>query len=246
MNRDQLIVPRRFRVMPPSLVTNLVYMDTGHSPLNNALATYASIRFRPSSAFDVDPTIGGTSMPGFNELAGVYGRYRMLSFKLEVTGVNLEKFPLNFICFASNFDLGANYSQVQSMFGNSFSRYKYLSPSGGMDRATLRTPWWATEHIVGTDSVNISDDFASVVTTSPTNNTYINIGIWTGNSTVLTNGIGIQLVLTVRYRFFEQFHLVTRPDPPHLHPELEVADEVEELKQAVDVLVTRVSSLSVK
>lgn len=243
MDRDQLIVPRRFRAVPPSVITNLVYMDTLHSPLNNAGATFASVRFRPSSAFDVDPTIGGTSMPGFNEWAGMYGRYRMLSFKAHVIGTNLEDFPVNFIIFASNFDLGNNYSQVQSMFGNSFARYKYLSPKGGMDRATLRTPWWKTEHIVGSDAVNVDTDFSATISTSPINNTYLNVGLWTGNGTTLVNGIGMQLVITAQYRFYENFHLVTKPDPPELHPELSKKGEVVELKETLDLLVKKVSAL---
>jgi len=244
MNRDQLVVPRRFRAMPPSLVTNLVYMDTQHSPLNNAGSTFASIRFRPSSAFDVDPTIGGTSMPGFNELAGVYGRYRMLSFKASVIASNLEDFPVNFIVFASNFDLGNNYSLVQSMFGNSFARYKYLSPKGGMDRATVRTPWWKTEHIVGTDAVNVDTDFTANISNSPVNNTYLNIGIWTGNGgTLLVNGIGLQVVITAQYRFYEGFHLVTKPDPPEMHPELQTSSDTSEIKHTLDILVKKVSAL---
>lgn len=242
MKRDQLIVPKRFRTMPPSLVTNLTFMDTSHSPLNNAGATFASVRFRPSSAFDVDPTLGGTSMPGFNELAGIYGRYRMLSFKCHVIGVNLEEFPVNFIVFASNFDLGNNYSQVQSMFGNSFSRYKYLSPKGGMDRALIRTPWWQTEHIVGTDAVNVDTDFSATISANPVNNTYINIGLWTGNGTALVNGVGMQMVLTAQYRFYENFHLVTKPDPPELHPELQ-RDKTIELKQTIDLLTQKISTL---
>lgn len=220
MGRDELVVPRRFRIMPPSLVTELVFFSTLHSPLNNAGATYASVRLRPSSAFDVDPTLGGTSMPGFNEIAGLYGRYRMVRFRAEAVGVNNEDFPVNFMVFASNFDLGNNYSLVQSMVGNSFARYKYLSPRGGMDRATIRTPWWTAPEILGTEAPMLDTDFSATISASPVNNTYVNFGIWTGNSTALVNGIGTQIILTVQYRFYEQFHNVTRPDPPQLHPEL--------------------------
>jgi len=220
MTRDQLIVPNKFRIMPPSLVTKLVFMSTLHSPLNNAGATFASIRFRPSSAFDVDPALGGTSMPGFNELAGIYGRYRCLRFKLDLTAVNNEDFPLNVTAFVSNFDLGANYSQVQSQFGNSYERHKFLSPKGGMDRARLLTPYWRIEDIIGSEAPLLADAYDSTISTSPTNNTYINIGIWTGNSTALVNGVSIQAVITAEYRFHEIFHLVTKPDPIRMHPEL--------------------------
>jgi hypothetical protein len=220
MQKDELILPSRYRVLPPSLVTKLVFMSTLHSPLNNAGLSYATFRLRPSSAFDVDPSIGGTSMPGFNELAATYGRYRMINFKSEVTGVNLDTNAVNLIVFVSNFDLGNNYSQVQSMFGNSFSRYKFLSPAGGLDRATIRTPKWSTAEIVGSEAPLLDTDFSAVVTASPTNNTYLNIGIWTGNATNLVNGVALQVVITAEYRFYEAFHLVTQPDPLQLHPEL--------------------------
>ncbi len=214
MDRDQLILPRRFRVLPPSMVTRLVFMSTLHSPLNNAGSTFASFRLRPSSAFDVDPTLGGTSMPGFNELAGIYGRYRMIKFKVRSIFTNNEDFPVNIIVFASNFDLGNNYSLVQSMFGNSFARYKYLSPRLGMDRATINTPWWSATEILGTEAPLLDTDFSASIASSPVNNTYINFGLWTGNSTALVNGVGCQVVLEVEYRFYEAFHLVTQPGAP--------------------------------
>lgn len=220
LGRDQLVVPRRYRILTPSLVTELVFMSTLHSPLNNAGLSYASARFRPSSAFDVDPIIGGTSMPGFNELAGIYGRYRMLKFKLDLIAINNEEFPVNVVAFVTNFDPGANYAQVQSQYGNSFARSKFLSPKGGMDRASIHTPWWSAAEITGSDTALVDDSYSSTIATSPTNNTYISIGLWTGNNTALVNGVSIQCVITAQYRFSEVFHLVTHPDPPHLHPEL--------------------------
>ncbi len=217
----QIIIPRQYRVATPSLITQLVFQSTLHNPLNNAGLTYASVRFRPTSAYDVDPVIGGTSMPGFNEWAAIYGKYRVLRFRAEIVAVNLElDFPLNFIVFPSNFDLGANYSQVQSQFGNSFAKYRFLSPKGGQDRATIRTPWWSSRQIVGSDSVYLDDDYASNTNASPVNNSYINVAIWTGNAVNLANGAGVQIVITSEVRFSETLHNVTRPDPPQLHPEL--------------------------
>lgn len=218
--RDTLVVPRRYRIMSPSVITRLVYQSTAHSPLNNAGATFASVRFRPSSAFDVDPALGGTSMPGFNEIAGIYGRYRCLRFKIEATAVNLETFPLNFIVFVSNFDLGNNYSQVQSQFGNTFSKYRYLSPQGGMDRATIRSPYWSIAEIVGTDAPLVDTDFSASISGSPINNTFVNVAIWSGNATALVNGVGLQIVITGEYKFYEPSHLVVKPDVLP-HPEIE-------------------------
>lgn len=241
----QITVPRRYRIVPPSMITTLVFQSTSHSPLNNAGLTYASVRFRPTSAYDVDPTIGGTSMPGFNEMAGLYGKYRVLRFKTSVVFVNAEDFPLNAIVFPSNFDLGANYSQVQSQFGNSFAKYRYLSPKGGMDRATIVTPWLSARQIVGTDSVYLDDDYSANTNTSPTNNSYINVAIWTGNTTQLTVGVGLQIVITCEVRFSETLHNITLPDSPELHPELvSGTDEVDNLAEQLKVVLSARSQVS--
>jgi len=177
-------------------------------------------------------------MPGFNEMAGLYGKYRVLRFKTSVIFVNLEEIPLNAIVFPSNFDLGANYSQVQSQFGNSFSKYRYLSPKGGMDRATIVTPWLSARQIVGTDSVYLDDDYSANTNTSPTNNSYINVAIWTGNTSLLSNGVGVQIVITCEVRFSETLHNITSPDPPGLHPELKQSSSDE-----VDVLTAQFNSV---
>ncbi len=223
-NRDgsyQIIVPRRFRIVPPSMITNLVFQSTAHNPLNNAGLTYASVRFRPTSAYDVDPTLGGTSMPGYNELSGLYGKYRVLRWRTEVVASNLElDNQLFLVVFHSNFDLGNNYSQVQSQFGNSFSYYKAMSPKGGLDRAKIRTPWISARALVGSDSVYLDDDYAANTNASPTNNSYVNIAIWTGNGVNLAQGANIMVVITAEVRFSETLHNVTLPDPPEMHPEL--------------------------
>lgn len=227
-NSYQLTVPRRYRIVPPAFVTNLVFQSTAHSPLNNAGLTYASVRFRPTSAYDVDPSLGGTSMPGFNELAGLYGKYRVLRWRTEVTAVNLElDNAMNFIVFHSNFDLGNNYSQVQSQFGNSFSKYKFLSPKGGADRATIRTPWMSARSLVGTDSVYFDDDYSANVNASPINNSYVNIGIWTGNSVNLALGVNVQIVITAEIRFSETLHNVTLATSTPDLPIVEVSTDLE-------------------
>jgi hypothetical protein len=201
-------VPRSQEIVPPSMISNLVFVDDAHNPLTNAGLTYASFRLRPSSAFDVDPAVGGSSMIGFNELAAIYGKYRVLSSSLEVQVDNKELFPVHVCAFATNFDLGNNYAGVQSYFGNSVAKWRHLSAIGGQDRGKIILPNITSEMIAGTRTANFDDDYASAVTTSPVNNWYWNIGLWTGNATVLNNGIGILTVVRSRVLFSERIHLV--------------------------------------
>jgi hypothetical protein len=213
-------IPQSFLIASPSTITTLRYESVLANPINNAGSSFASVRFRPSSAFDVDPVLGGTVMPGFSTYATLYARYRMVKFKCVVTFVNLESFPVDVIVFPSNFDLGANYTQVQSQFSNSFARFKMLSPTGGMDRCVIHSPWLTAAKLNGDDGTMFDDSYASVVTTSPTNNTFINIAVWSGNSNTLNKGVATEITITTQYKFYEQFHDVTHPDPPQLHPEL--------------------------
>lgn len=238
-NQVQYILPRQFRIVPPSMVTRLVFQSTQHNPLNNVGLTYASVRFRPSSAYDVDPTIGGTSMPGFNEYAALYGKYRVLAFKIDVFFNNLEDFPLYCIVFMSNFDLGNNYSQVQSQFGNTFTKFSTVSAKGGQDRTRLSLGWLKHTTYVGNDVPLTDDDYAANTNTSPVNNVYFNVAIWTGNTTLLTVGASVLIVISSEVRFTETLHNITLPDPPELHPELEEPDDDSEYTKTSPTKLSR-------
>jgi hypothetical protein len=163
-NQVGLILPDRYR-------TNLKF-SSGYN-LNLTATTNASVRFRPTGLFDVDPLVGGTSLSGFTELAAIYSHYRVLSSKIVVRVSNASTSDFVIVRIAPlNADPGA--SPAPGVF-LSLSEQPYcktgicsLSGSPGLVIRNNMT----TEKIYGSRSVLFDDNFESLTTTVPNNNWY--------------------------------------------------------------------------
>lgn len=79
-------------IIPPSLVTRLRYIVNRN--INNAGIQAASIQLNANGVYDVDPSLASTAVPGFNEFAALYQKYRVLKVKTSCTFVNREAFPI--------------------------------------------------------------------------------------------------------------------------------------------------------
>lgn len=198
-------LPMSRTIVPDSLISNLKWVDSSHYVLNNALSSFATIRFRPSGVYDIDPVLGSTAVPGYNELTSLYGKYRTISSRIRVNFTNLEKFPVQVFVWPTNFDLGANYAQVASAMSSPFAKNRTISSSGGMDHALL-THALDTSQIFGTDEVLYDDQFAASITTVPANNWFWNVGIWSPTNT-LVNGVMTLIEIDVTVQFTERIHL---------------------------------------
>jgi len=194
-------------ICPDSYICTLRYADTQQYVLNNVGLNFASDRFRPTGVFDVDPIVGGTATPGFNELAAMYGKYRTLSSSCSVNVSNLETWPLSVFLWPSNTDLGANYGNVSSALSMTYSKRLILSPVGGMDKGRISSKHIRTTEIVGTDEVLYDDLYASAVTGVPLKNWYWNIGIWSPNN-LLANGVETSTEVLMVVQFYERKHMI--------------------------------------
>jgi len=79
---------------PATVTVPLKYLV--HGTLNNAGAIRVSNSYR-TDAYDVDPAIGSTAMPGFAEWATIYQRFRTLEMAYEHRIANNEAFALNIL-----------------------------------------------------------------------------------------------------------------------------------------------------
>lgn len=202
-----MILPLSRTIVPDTFTTNLKFIDSSHTVLNNSGLTYATIRFRPSSAYDIDPTLGSTSVPGFNEWASFYGRYRVLSSKINVHFSNLEKVPINAYIWPSNYDLGANYVFLAASIASPFSTHTVLGPITGLDSKVL-SKRIRSDEIFGSNEVFTDQDFGAVINSNPTNNWYWNIGIWSP-VLALTTGVMTNIEIDIQVQFTERFSLTT-------------------------------------
>lgn len=92
----------------------------------------SSNRYR-SNAYDVDPILASTAMPGFAEWATMYEQFRVVGFRTEVTVCNNETFPLTALHGYTKDDLGGN-GLALGYGGNPTFQQRLLSAKGGQDR----------------------------------------------------------------------------------------------------------------
>jgi len=138
---DRLVIltePGRY--CPDRLIVPLMFTDitltrgvTGSSNASNW-----SLR---SSAYDPDPVLGTGAIPGFTELANLYGAYRVRQMKVDWEVVNRGDFNGKVLCLWPSLAFNA----ANSLAGNDILEYSsnprgvsaVVDLSGGMSRARL-------------------------------------------------------------------------------------------------------------
>jgi len=200
-------------VVPPSL-GNFGFPDRYRTRLRFCKGTFislssvafGSVRFRPSSAYDVDPTIASAAIPGYQELANVYASYRVLSSSIKVEAANPSNAVMPKITVApTNQDPGvsptANY--VNALSQQPYARYQNIGLVGS-PRAIVKNKM-TTERIFGSKAALFDDAFASVTNSVPVNNWWWVIGV--NAASVIALNIYIDVEIDIWVEFFNRFAL---------------------------------------
>ncbi len=186
--------------MPPRLRTRLRF--NAHLTLNNAGQVYSNNRYMPTYAYDIDPTLGSTAMPGFSELGALYRQYRVNAFTFKATFSNNEAFPVIVYALALNGDPGANATNYQNFLSNRECKKKTIGPLTGMGTATLRgretvSSFAGMANTLGDDNTCGPTSGSS----APNQNIWFAMGI-VGSSN-LVNGVYVEVDLDIDIEFFE-------------------------------------------
>jgi len=193
-----VVIPRRYGFAAPRLRVNLLFQK--QVVINNAGTAYASIRFSPTSAYDVDPLFASTAMPGFAEYALLYRFYRVHSSHILVDFVNQEAFGLMAYVVPTNSDFGANFSLSTSFFGNPRCKQITIGPATGNPLGVIQSTF-TTASLGGVSSLNILDSYSSLVSTVPSNNWWWHIGTYSPSA--LVSGIFASIRIEIEVEFFE-------------------------------------------
>lgn len=163
-------------IMPDRFYTTLKFYGYGNLTIPPAAQTKGA-RYRPTSAFDIDPILGSTATPGFSELAAFYSNYRVTSssMRLEANNSSTASGALIVLC-PLNQDPGASPTDavVQSWIEQPYAMVKAIGTAGSP--AVVISKMMSTEKIFGSKMVYFDDNFQSLVTTNPVNNWYWGIG----------------------------------------------------------------------
>jgi len=174
--------------------------------LSVAVNNQANYRYRPTAAFDIDPALGGTSMAGFAELAGFYNMYRVLASKISVTVANPSAlYPITVIVIPMNADPtnAETAANVVASVGNPYAKTKQTGLLGSPPVVIENS--MQTEIIYGDPQIFYDHNFASAVTTVPTNNWFWNVAIYV--QTVFATAVILNVQITVDVEFFDRFFL---------------------------------------
>jgi len=171
--------------------------------INQVGFAQSNVVFDPVYCYDVDPTIGSTSMPFFFELMSLYRYYRTINSKISVTFTNKESAPATVYVFPYNTLGSANFSSgiVQSFLSNPLSKQTEISPTGGMDHATIKSKQ-TTAGFAGARWTGTPDDYASFSSVSPVNHWSWIVGYQMLTASV--NGITANVVIDIEFCAFEE------------------------------------------
>lgn len=190
--------------MPDRLRTTLRWWN---SPvLNLSTVTYGNLRYQPSAAFDIDPAVGGTAIVGYNELANIYGSYRVSASrcKIEFCSSALST-PIRVILCPTNLDPGSSPTgpQVVQLVDQPYAVSKLASVRGGP--TTRLEQGMSTQKIFGSPMTQYDDNFASLTSTVPNNNWYWVVA-WFASATVpLTEGIiNLNVMIDIEVEFYDR------------------------------------------
>jgi hypothetical protein len=195
-----LMVNRSINYMPSRFRTVLAF--TKFYNMNFATNNFANTRFEPTNAYDVDPTLGSTAVPGFTELAGCYRFYRVKQFRVKCSFSNNDT-TTSAVCYVCpvNTDPGVNTTTYQQLLSNRRSVQKIVGPSTGNGIVNNITTDVSVDDYGGVKWTGQLDAYCASTSSSPTNNIWVAVGI--ESSAALTNGMAVNFNLIIEIEFFE-------------------------------------------
>lgn len=176
--------------------------------MSNATNYTTNVIFIPTAVYDVDPTIGSTTTPGFVEWGTLYRTYRLTRSRCEVQFVNNEQFGgIVFLC-AQNDPPTANQALAitNTALAQPTTESTPISAANGNSSKSISKELTSAS-FTGAADVNVPDFYAAPTGGSslPSNNWYWNVGFTTGQLMTAppTGGIYTRVIIDMEVEFNE-------------------------------------------
>jgi len=168
-------------------------------------AQYATKRWTPNSAYDIDPILGSSAMAGYAEWAAFYSYYRVVAYKYSIAVTNAEAFPVAVYMLNTNVDPGVAGTNGQVQASNPLSQQALLGPlTGGANRKVFNRRLRVSQ-VVGTMAPETADSFRAVTTAAPADLIWLAVVADTMDSTHVFSahlGVFIQVTIEPLVRFY--------------------------------------------
>ena len=211
---DYQTLPRTYKNlsilgMPDRYITKLQYNGLGNLTVPTT-GTSVGSRYRPTSAYDVDPLIASTSTPYFAEFAAIYGSYRVVSSKFVIkttAQVNTSGQGVLMVITPLNLDPGASPSgaTVNSWLEQPYSKKGMVGTAGSPELVLEQV--MSTEKIFGSKMVYFDDNFSSSTAGIPTNNWYWGVGAITATAPISALIVNVFLCIQMEVEFYNRKQL---------------------------------------
>lgn len=183
-------------IMPQEWVTTLRYTAIQSFTWN---AVYFNHIYFSTAAYDVDPALGNTAMPGLAEMAAFYARMRPLRISYKFDVCNNEAFP---VFTASGFTSEVLANPDVDVAGNPLWKKGVLAAKGGQDRLRMRDSATIVR-IAGTKQALYDDLYTSSTITNTLQPSGTNYAYLVCESDALGTGEGVtvsvQISLTMQF-----------------------------------------------
>lgn len=195
-------------IIPTQAQSIVTYQFT--FPLQNAGNAYYARPFYTNAPFDVDPALGSTSTQGFAELATLFTRYRVISYDSEVQLVTSGIYPTMMTVLHRNTNAssaGGSATDLDVYLGNAFAQHRLIGHAYSSSGTHTFKASHTIAQIVGSQAPLTDDTFQALVTSVPSDVTFIEIGAHVHEPTGaqnLTGGVMVNLTLRMRTNFYER------------------------------------------
>jgi len=188
---------------PPRMGVTLRFNKTSFF-VAAAATSFSNIRFEPTFAYDVDPTIGSTAMPYFTEWGGIYRFYRVTAFKATLKVYNKDPTPKTIYLCPMNFDPGANTVNYQPILSNPLTVTDEVGSLTGNGKSRTLVIFSTISQLGGAANPLVPDSYSAQTSGTggaPANNAWVTFGSYGDANDV--NGCSYTFAIDIDIDFFE-------------------------------------------
>jgi len=218
MNKKRRNLKRSFQVDSGTTRVSVIPLNLGLAPprtrvwlgfsktvlVTNVGLNTANIRLVPTNAYDVDPTIGSTAVPGFTEWGGLYRFYRVVASRIKVSFMNNEAFPGTCGVIPVNYDPTANHVAATTVqfLSQANSHDRPVGSITGMSTCVINHGA-TTATFGGASNLGVLDPYTAPTSGSsaPTNNWYWDVLFYPAQAIV--SGCLVHIKMKVNVEFLE-------------------------------------------
>lgn len=189
-------------------------------------------RYVTNGLYDVDPLVGGRSVPYFSEWAALYSFYKVIGYSVHIQGCNLDNIPMTLLMGHVNTDPSTSGIGARDISDGPFGRKFMLGSAQGMNSSPVIKMSHSVRQIVGDRIAQTSERYVGSATANPTDLTYFVVGIISPIGSATT---GTVIDVTIRYDavFFDRKRI--EPNATFLDQQKEMLKKQKEQLQAMPV-----------